>query len=123
MRPLDFDLLGCPVSDYATGRLLGKVKCVVLDHPAEGIARIAVECCADPEPEAAIDPCCFELEFVEPRPQHDYMVGQYATVTLVDPHGHPIIESGSRITPQVLDHARRVGLLHRLSATFRHEAS
>lgn len=116
MRLLDFDLLGCPVSDYATGRTLGRVKCVVLDHPPQRIARIAVE--VGLEVEVAEEPVHCALEPLEPRPHHDYMVGQKARVSLMDPGGRAIVRAGETITPQVLDHARRAGLLHRLEATF-----
>jgi len=117
MRPLDFDLLGCPVSDYATGRTLGRVKCVVLDQPPQRIARIAVEFGPEAE-EGEHEALCCELGPLEPRPHQDYMVGQTSTVTLLEPSGAPIVRAGDTITPQVLDHARRAGLLHRLEATF-----
>lgn len=117
MRPLDFDLLGCPVSDYATGRTLGRVKCVVLDQPPQRIARIAVEFGLEAET-AEQEALHCALEPLEPRPHQDYMVGQKATVSLLDPEGRPIVRAGQTITPQVLDHARRAGLLHRLEATF-----
>ncbi|MNY24640.1 hypothetical protein D3C86_1583700 [compost metagenome] len=117
MSVSDFDLLGCPVSDYATGKLLGRVKCVVREAPSAGIARIALECATEAEGASWEEP----LEVTgqpEPRSQHDYMVGQYATVGLSDGEGRPIVETGGLITPQVLDRARRAGLLHRLGATF-----
>lgn len=117
MRPLDFDLLGCPVSDYATGRTLGRVKCVVLDQPPQRIARIAVEFGLEVE-DAEQETLYCDVEPLEPRPHQDYMVGQTSTVSLHDLTGHPIVRAGETITPQVLDHARRAGLLHRLEATF-----
>lgn len=117
MRPLDFDLLGCPVCDYATGRTLGRVKCVVLDQPPQRIARIAVEVGPETE-ETEHDPLYCALEPLEPRPHQDYMVGQTSTATLLDPEGLAIVRAGDTITPQILDHARRAGLLHRLEATF-----
>ncbi len=117
MRPLDFDLLGCPVSDYATGKTLGRVKCVVLDQPPQRIARIAVEFGPEADDTEAETMYC-DMEPLEPRPHQDYMVGQTSTVSLSDGQGQAIVRAGETITPQVLDHARRAGLLHRLEATF-----
>lgn len=117
MSVSDFDLLGCPVSDYATGKLLGRVKCVVREAPSAGIARIALECASEAQGAAWEEPLDVTLHH-EPRSQHDYMVGQYATVNLADGDGRPIVQAGGLITPQVLDRARRAGLLHRLGATF-----
>lgn len=117
MSVSDFDLLGCPVSDYATGKLLGRVKCVVREAPSAGIARIALDCASEAEGDPREEPLDV-TGLNEPRSQHDYMVGQYATVKLADGEGRLIVEAGGLITPQVLDQARRAGLLHRLGATF-----
>lgn len=114
-RTAEFDLLGCPVSDYASGELVGWVKCVVYDRPHDLVARIGIERERSPAPH----PEPLEaLEAPEPRPECDYMVGQVAAITLTDPAGRPIVAAGEPISPTVLETARRHGLLHRLEATF-----
>lgn len=117
MRTLDSHLLGCPVSDYATGQLLGWVKAVDGGVCSSSIASIIVD---RQREDAFFEASPFDLPEVEPHPHHDYMIGQIATVTLTEPSGQVIIAEGDLITCQVLHHARRCGFLHRLSATFRH---
>lgn len=117
MNTRESRLLGCPVSDYATGQLLGWVKAVAVGATPTGIAGIVVDRQFE---EANQDTgALFELIEAEPQPHHDYMIGQTATVTIHDPTGGVIVTEGSLITCQILHHARRCGLLHRLSATFR----
>lgn len=177
MRPLDFDLLGCPVTDYDSGEVLGRIK-VVVQAPTPGrIAQLALERLeapwassesrpsqrlgepvydargglvgwvedmaeglpggglrrlgdADPlsggasfllvrenaEGEGAVVECQDHDEVESAH--NDYMVGQTAACTLVDGSGVTLIRAGEIITPQVLERARRQGLLHRLEATF-----
>lgn len=43
MRPFDFDLLGCPVTDYASGEVLGRVKVVVRSPTPGRIAQLVLE--------------------------------------------------------------------------------
>jgi len=177
MRPLDFDLLGCPVTDYATGEVVGRVK-VVVQSPTPGrMAQLVMERLDDPlgregsgyspalgeplfdgrggllgwavglaeslpggslrrlgeagpfaggtrfllvreqaEGEGAVIDC---HDIGEGDSAHgDYMVGQMAACTLVDPLGQTLIREGEVITADLLERARRLGLLHRLEATF-----
>lgn len=177
MRPLDFDLLGCPVTDYATGEVVGRVK-VVVQSPTPGrIAQLVLERLDDPpgregagnspalgeplfdgrggllgwavgmaeslpgggmrrlgeagpfaggtrfllvreqaEGEGAVIDC---HDLGEGDSAHgDYMVGQTAACTLLDPLGQTLIHEGEVITADLLERARRLGLLHRLEATF-----
>lgn len=64
----------------------------------------------------------------EPEPEpitsegaDDWMVGQIATVRLVDRAGHVIVEPGARITASVIEQASRAGVLHKLEAAFPEE--
>ena len=177
MRPLDFDLLGCPVTDYATGEVVGRVKVVVQSATPGRIAQLALERLEDPEArespvgspvigEPLFDgrggllgwavgmaeslpgggirrlgvagPTSGGTRFLLVREQAegegavidghvlgegdgahgDYMVGQMAACTLVDPLGQTLIREGEVITVELLERARRLGLLHRLEATF-----
>jgi len=177
MRPLEFDLLGCPVTDYATGEVLGRVK-VVVQSPTPGrIAQLALERLEDAVfweatgASPAIGEPLFDgrgsllgwaVGMAESLPggglrrmgtahplsggarfllvrEHgegegavidghdlgeadsahgDYMVGQTAACTLVDPAGQTLIREGEVITAELLERARKLGLLHRLEATF-----
>lgn len=177
MRPLDFDLLGCPVTDYATGEVVGRVKVVVQSATPGRIAQLALERLEDldggesPGASALVGEPLFDgrggllgwavgvaeslpgggmrrlggggsplggTRFLLVREQAegegavidghdlgegdgargDYMVGQLSASTLVDPHGQTLIQEGEVITADVLERARRLGLLHRLAATF-----
>ena len=177
MRPLEFDLLGCPVTDYATGEVVGRVK-VVVQSPTPGrIAQLALERLEEgalrevPGASSALGEPLFDgrggllgwaVGMAESLPggglrrlsgggavtggarfllvrEHwegegavidghdlgeadsahgDYMVGQTAACTLVDPAGQTLIRQGEVITADLLERARRLGLLHRLEATF-----
>lgn len=174
MRPLEFDLLGCPVTDYATGEVVGRVKVVVqsptpgriaqlaMDRLDEGLSRdgswLLGEALYDGrgtllgwavgiaesvaggglrridglDPWASGGRYLLVREHVEgasavidgheasetESADGDYMVGQTAASTLLDPSGQTLIRSGEVITAAVLEKARRFGLLHRLEATF-----
>lgn len=117
MNTRDSRLLGCPVSDYTTGQLLGWVKAVAVGATPASIAGIVVDRHIEEAHQDAGTP--FALTEAEPQPHHDYMIGQTSTVTIHDPAGGLIVVEGGLITCQVLHHARRCGLLHRLNATFR----
>lgn len=121
-RSVEFDLLGCPVSDYASGEIIGWVKCVVYDRPPDLIARIGIERGAVPSIPPTADPLD-ATETTEPKPEHDYMIGQISAVTLSEPNGHPIVRVGEPISASVLEAARRHGVLHRLEATFHPEGA
>jgi hypothetical protein len=53
--------------------------------------------------------------------EDDWMVGQVATVRLLDRRGHVIVEPGQRITPSVVEQASKAGVLHKLEAEFPEE--
>jgi hypothetical protein len=174
---LDFDLLGCPVTDVETGEVVGRVK-VVVQSPTPGrIAQLALERLTDGWAREAMGaapamgeplydgrgvllgwavgmaeslpgggmrrlgeagPFAGGTRFLLVREQAegegavidghdlgegdsahgDYMVGQTAACTLIDPQGQTVIRHGEVITADVLERARRLGLLHRLEATF-----
>lgn len=57
-----------------------------------------------------------EPPMMEPCPTDDWMVGQVATCRLVDRQGKVIVEPGQRITPAIVEHASRAGMLHLLEA-------
>lgn len=174
MRPLDFDLLGCPVTDHATGEVIGRVKGVVRAPTPGRIAQLALERLEvvdeeRPSPYAGepiydargallgwavgtaeslaggnlrrtgvTHPLVRGMRFLLVREQAegegavidgheqvdsesahgDYMVGQMAACTLIDPQGQTLIREGEVITADLLERARRLGLLHRLEATF-----
>jgi hypothetical protein len=59
------------------------------------------------------------IETVAPtEASDDWMVGQLATVKLLDRRGHVIVERGQRITPAIVEQASRAGVLHRLEVEF-----
>lgn len=117
MMAPEANLLGCPVTDCTTGRLLGRVAAVVLAPMSEGGARIAVEPPAEPF-EAAPSIDVGGLEALEPIMASDYMLGQFAAEELRAPEGSVIVRVGEVITVTALEGARRAGLLHRLVASF-----
>lgn len=174
MRPLDLDILGCPVTDYETGEVMGRVKVVLLSATPGRIAQLALERLEGPGPVRALggqgealydrrgglvgwvlglaeslpggglrrlgeagalprggrfllvrEPAqeegavidCHELGEGDSA-RDDYMVGQTAACTLVDAAGQVVIQEGEVITSELLERARRLGLLHRLEATF-----
>ncbi|GEM_PF-2995472 len=176
MSALELELAGCPVTDCATGEVVGRVK-VVVRAPTGGVAQLAIERLEDAwEPDNPVggsvlgDPLYdgrgallgWAVGMAESLPlgrmrrlghadgiprgtryllvrtpsegeeewldsldlgecegaRGDYMVGQRASCTLLDPAGRTLIRGGEVITSTLLERARSLGLLHRLEATF-----
>lgn len=113
MRSLDQALVGCAVLDHWTGQVLGRVRGMQPD-PTDP-ARVALTV-IPPDPEGELEP--LPGPEGEPVPATDYMVGQRASLTLLDPGGGVLVEAGSAITSEILARARACGLLHRLAARF-----
>lgn len=57
-----------------------------------------------------------DAPLMQPSPTDDWMVGQVATRKLVDRQGRMIVEQGQHVTPAIVEHASRAGMLHLLEA-------
>lgn len=132
VEPLE-RMLGRPVFDVAS-RYLGEVADVVVGTESGRLLGLVVErtpgrqdylglerglvweddhwVVMHDRPEPGSEPT--EPVAVPAEAHEDWMVGQVATVRLVDGLGHVIVEPGQRITPGVVEQASRAGVLHRL---------